>query len=164
MAEGAPLLRAYRVKPIEGSNPSLSAIFHTPFNKLHNGHKKNTSHLSLIMQKVINMDLNSQEFQNKFEEGENGLSKESKEVLYKLIERASATAGPKEENLMFVPAALVTVFAWETEGKAFDIEDVYKAFQSQAHFDAIFRSNWYTSRMKNIQDRLDSWASFNQKL
>ncbi len=26
MAEGAPLLRAYRVKPIEGSNPSLSAI------------------------------------------------------------------------------------------------------------------------------------------
>ena len=27
MAEGAPLLRAYRVKPIEGSNPSLSANF-----------------------------------------------------------------------------------------------------------------------------------------
>ena len=26
VAEGAPLLRAYRVKPIEGSNPSLSAI------------------------------------------------------------------------------------------------------------------------------------------
>ena len=26
MAEGAPLLRAYRVTPIEGSNPSLSAI------------------------------------------------------------------------------------------------------------------------------------------
>ena len=25
VAEGAPLLRAYRVKPIEGSNPSLSA-------------------------------------------------------------------------------------------------------------------------------------------
>ena len=40
MAEGAPLLRAYRVKPIEGSNPSLSAIFHMPFNKLHNGDKK----------------------------------------------------------------------------------------------------------------------------
>ena len=164
MAEGAPLLRAYRVKPIEGSNPSLSAIFHTPFNKLDNGHKKNTSHLSLIMQKVINMDLNSQEFQKKFEEGENGLSKESKEVLNKLIERASATEGTKEEKLMFVHAAIVTVFAWETEGKAFDIEDVYKAFQSQAHFDAIFRSNWYTSRMRSMQDRLNSWASFNQKL
>ena len=27
MAEGAPLLRAYRVKPIEGSNPSISANF-----------------------------------------------------------------------------------------------------------------------------------------
>tara|TARA_B100000674_G_scaffold77883_1_gene54143 strand:+ start:104 stop:454 length:351 start_codon:yes stop_codon:yes gene_type:complete len=116
------------------------------------------------MQKVISMDLNSQEFQNKFEEGENGLSKESKEVLNKLIERASATEGTKEEKLMFVHAAIVTVFAWETEGKAFDTEDVYKAFQSHAHFDAIFRSNWYTSRMKNIQDRLDSWASFNQKL
>ncbi len=27
MAEGAPLLRAYRLTPIEGSNPSLSAIY-----------------------------------------------------------------------------------------------------------------------------------------
>jgi hypothetical protein len=26
VAEGAPLLRAYRFTPIEGSNPSLSAI------------------------------------------------------------------------------------------------------------------------------------------
>ena len=52
---------------------------------------------------------------------------------------------------MFVHAAIVTVFAWETEGKAFDTEDVYKAFQSQAHFDAIFRSNWYTSRMKTYK-------------
>jgi hypothetical protein len=27
VAEGAPLLRAYRLIPIEGSNPSLSAIY-----------------------------------------------------------------------------------------------------------------------------------------
>ncbi len=32
MAEGAPLLRAYRLIPIEGSNPSLSAIFNIPTN------------------------------------------------------------------------------------------------------------------------------------
>ncbi len=30
MAEGAPLLRAYRLIPIEGSNPSLSAIQNIP--------------------------------------------------------------------------------------------------------------------------------------
>ena len=89
------------------------------------------------------MDLNSQEFQNKFEEEKMDFLRNQKR-LNKLIERASATEGTKEEKLMFVHAAIVTVFAWETEGKAFDTEDVYKAFQSQAHFDAIFRSNWYT--------------------
>ena len=85
-------------------------------------------------------------------------------MLNKLIERARTSEGIKEEKLMFVHAVIVTIFAWEAEGKAFDTEDVYKAFQSQAHFDAIFRSNWYTSRMQSMQDRLDSWASFNQKL
>ena len=39
MAEGAPLLRAYRVKPIEGSNPSLSATFHSPFSYVCTDHK-----------------------------------------------------------------------------------------------------------------------------
>ena len=73
MAEGAP---RRRVKPTRVRIP-LSAICHTPLNKLHNGHK-NTSHLSLIMQKVISMDLNSQEFQNKFEEGENDFLRNQK--------------------------------------------------------------------------------------
>ena len=90
MAEGAPLLRAYRVKPIEGSNPLSPPFLINRFTK-YISITKTTSHSSLIMHKVISMDLNSQEFQNKFEEGENGLSKESKEVLNKLIERASAT-------------------------------------------------------------------------
>ncbi len=31
MAESAPLLRVYRLKPIEGSNPSLSAMIFAPF-------------------------------------------------------------------------------------------------------------------------------------
>ena len=31
MAEGAPLLRVYRLIPIEGSNPSLSAIHKTAY-------------------------------------------------------------------------------------------------------------------------------------
>jgi hypothetical protein len=40
VAEGAPLLRAYRLIPIEGSNPSLSAIyviFCIKINKLQSG-------------------------------------------------------------------------------------------------------------------------------
>jgi len=110
------------------------------------------------------MDLNSPNFHKIFEKGESALSVESKEVLGKLIERAKTTEGTKEEKLMFVHAVIVTIFAWEAEGKSFDTEDVYKAFQSQAHFDAIFRSDWYNSRMQSMQDRLDSWASFNQKL
>ena len=110
------------------------------------------------------MDLNSPDFQKKFEEGESGLSEESKEVLSKLIERAKTTEGTKEEKLMFVHAAIITIFAWEADGKSFDTEDVYKIFQSQAHFEAIFKSDWYNSKMQSMQDRLDSWASFNQKL
>ena len=110
------------------------------------------------------MNLDSPHFQKKFDEGESGLSKESKEVLSKLIERARATEGTKEEKLMFVHAAIITIFAWEADGKSFDTEDVYKIFQSQAHFEAIFKSDWYNSKMQSMQDRLDSWASFNQKL
>ena len=110
------------------------------------------------------MDLNNPEFQNKFEEGEDGLTQKSKKVLGELIERAETTAGTQEEKLMFVHAAIVTTFAWDFEGKVFNTEDVYEAFQSQTHFDAIFKSNWYSTKMREIQDKLDSWVSFNQKL
>ena len=50
MAEGAPLLRAYRVKPIEGSNPSLSATFHSPFSDVSTAHKT-LSHVCLTNKK-----------------------------------------------------------------------------------------------------------------
>ena len=82
---GRALLRAWAGLNLSRVRIPLSPPFFTPFNKLHIGHKK---HFHLFnYAKGISMDLNSQEFQNKFEEGENGLSKESKEVLNKLIER-----------------------------------------------------------------------------
>ena len=108
------------------------------------------------------MDLNNPEFQKKLEQGEDGLSQKSKKVLSQLLERAKTTEGTRDEKLMFVHAVIVTAFAWDLEGKEFSTEDVYQAFQSQAHFDAIFKSDWYTSKMQKIQDTLDSWASFNQ--
>ena len=108
------------------------------------------------------MDLNNPEFHKKLEQGENGLSQKSKRVLSKLINSARTTEGSRDEKLMFVHAAIVTIFAWDSEEREFDTKDVYEAFQSQAHFDAIFKSEWYNLKMQKVQDTLDGWASFNQ--
>ena len=61
---------------------------------------------------------------------------------------------------MFTHAAIITVFAWDLEGKHFTADDVYSAFQSQEHFNSIFKSDWYTLK---VQETLNSWAGFGQK-
>jgi hypothetical protein len=109
------------------------------------------------------MNIDSPGFQKKLDEGEKGLSQNSRKVLGELLDRCRTTEGQQDEKVMFTHAAIVTVFAWDLEGKAFTADDVYNVFQSQDHFNSIFKSDWYNLRTQKQLSTLNSWASFNQK-
>tara|TARA_E500000331_G_scaffold66917_1_gene61641 strand:- start:92 stop:415 length:324 start_codon:yes stop_codon:yes gene_type:complete len=106
------------------------------------------------------MNIDTPDFQKKLDEGEAGLSQDSRKVLGELLDKCRTTDGEKDEKMMFTHAAIITVFAWELEGKHFTVDDVYSAFQSQEHFNSIFKSDWYTLK---VQETLNSWAGFGQK-
>ena len=106
------------------------------------------------------MNIDTPDFKKKLDEGEAGLSQDSRKILSELLDKCRTTDGVKNEKMMFTHAAIVTVFAWDLEGKDFTIDDVYSAFQSQEHFNSIFKSDWYT---QGVQKTLNSWAGFGQK-
>ncbi|MDG2421400.1 MAG: hypothetical protein P8N40_06840 [Gammaproteobacteria bacterium] len=69
--------------------------------------------------------------------------KNQKKISQELIERSKETERTEQERTMFTQAVVLTIFAWDSEGRGFSAEDVYKAFQSEDHFSAIFNSDWY---------------------
>ena len=89
------------------------------------------------------MSIDNTNFEALLKKGHDSLSEKSKKIMQELIERSKATEGTEQEKTMFTQAVVLTIFAWDSEGRDFSAEDVYKAFQSKDHFSAIFNSDWY---------------------
>ena len=89
------------------------------------------------------MSIDNTNFESLLKKGHDSLSEKSKKIMQELIERSKATEGTEQEKTMFTQAVVLTIFAWDSEGRDFSAEDVYNAFQSEDHFSAIFNSDWY---------------------
>ncbi len=89
------------------------------------------------------MSIDNANFEALLKKGHDSLSEKSKKIMQELIERSKEIEGTEQEKTMFTQAVVLTIFAWDSEGRDFSAEDVYKAFQSEDHFSAIFNSDWY---------------------
>ena len=92
------------------------------------------------------MTLNNTNFEELLKKGHDSLSENSRKVMQELIEQSTATDGTEQEKTMFTQAVVLTIFAWDSEGKNFTAKDVFEAFQSKDHFSAIFNSDWYRAK------------------
>ena len=89
------------------------------------------------------MSLEKTNFEELLRKGHDSLSENSKAVMQELLEQSAAAEGTEQEKTMFTQAVVLTIFAWDSEGKDFNAKDIYRAFQSEDHFSAIFNSEWY---------------------